>query len=99
MKSSADLLDSFNRGFKSAALKFVPDLVSAEYQADQYKIKNYAKSIIIGIRDETIQNQAIDIINLELKLKNRNIWLAVGIPAGFVVGGIITALIVVNIKK
>jgi len=94
LKSSADLLDSFNRGFKSAALLFVPDLVSAEYQADQYKIKNYAKSIVIGIRDETIQNQAIDIINLELKLKNKNIWLAVCIPAGFVAGCIITGLIV-----
>ena len=84
----------WNKGYKAATLKFYPELVAAEFMVDELSKKIEGKNAVIIIRDETIKKQEGIIFSLERKNKNKNLALWIGIPSAFIIGGIVTGLIV-----
>ena len=89
---------AWDRGFKTATLKFYPDIVAYELLLPELEKKIEGKNAVIIDHKETIEKQNIIISTNEQKIINRNIGLAVGIPAGVIVG-IVTGLIIGNSMK
>lgn len=91
--------ETWNDGFKTATLKFYPELEGCRLQIFELEKIIEGKNATIIIQSDEIETLKADKKQLELKLKNRNIIIAVAIPVSIGIGITAGVLIVNAVNK
>lgn len=93
MKLSENLDRAYDEGFKTATLKFKPELDGCEFQVTELEKKITGKNAVISEQNDTIELQELKILTQGQKIKNRNIALLISIPLEAILFFIAGALI------